>query len=59
MLNDDLREENLKLRAENRRLRVALKKIRDLDFDDSEFDFRSVARAALDDVLPGTHHDNV
>ena len=47
MLNDDLREENLKLRAENRRLRDALDKIND------------ICNAAKSDLLPGTHHDVV
>lgn len=54
MLNDDLREENLKLRAENRRLCAALEKIRDTSNSGTT---RCIARAALNDLLPGTHHD--
>lgn len=64
MLNDDLREENLKLRAENKLLRAALEKIRNLDPNDYDFDWvvmagimAGTAGAALRCLLPGTHHD--
>lgn len=64
MLNDDLREENLKLRAENRRLCAALQKISGMIPSDNDFPkmcgiMMYTADVALSELLPGTHHDIV